>query len=103
MEKKLKSKKLWANGFEMKISRFDFVSPIDFRYISADEELSHRVREYSNLDIFKKLGRVIPEIVTPRIILLEQSLLSLADENKGKQIPKRIDGRSCELINLEIN
>ncbi len=68
------------------------MSPIDFRYISKDDELIKRVREYAKLDIFTKLKRATSDVVIPRLHSLENRLLCVAKENKEKQIPRRIDG-----------
>jgi len=89
----MKNRKLWRSGFKMEINRFDCASPLDSRYIPQDKGLCAKIKEYSGLEIFQKLRRVVPEIVIPRISLLEKRLLKIAEENKDKTISKRIDGR----------
>ncbi len=74
------------------MDRFNLISPLDFRYIRFDYELKTKIREYSSLDILLKFERIVPELVIPRLNLLETTLLSIAEKNNDKQIPRRVDG-----------
>ncbi len=84
----------------MEISRFDYVSPLTSRYLSEDEELMNKIREYRSLDVFFKIKRFVPEIVIPRVCLLEKRFLGIARENESKQVPRRINGRHEGVISI---
>jgi hypothetical protein len=80
--------------------RFSFVSPIDSRYIPSDEELLAKIKEYGALDILSKLGKAVPGITLPRLYSLENELFYMASQNKGKQVPRRLDGTRAGEITL---
>mgnify|MGYP001595802951 FL=1 len=71
----------------------DALSPIDYRYLSRDEELRSKVNSYSGLDLVPRVRRIIPEILIPRLNYLESKLEDIARENKGKEIFRRTDGQ----------
>ena len=71
----------------------DCISPMDFRYRRFDRELDEVARKYRSLDELSKIKKIMPELLLPRLASLEDNLLNIAVENKGKKVPKRIDGR----------
>ena len=71
---------------------FEHVSPLVFRYIPKDEELSDELKGYGDLDIFSRLQRIVPEVVVPRLYSLEGKVIDFSNENRDKIIPRRIDG-----------
>jgi hypothetical protein len=81
--------------------RFSFASPIDFRYIPNDEDLLAKITEYGALGILSKLGKAVLEIASPRLYSLENELLDMASQNKGKQVPRRLDGIHAGKIMLD--
>ncbi len=77
------------------------ISPILHRYIPADGELPKILKGYRDLDTYERIARFIPDVVLPRLNSLELRLLEVASKYKGKEIPRRIDGRHEGTILIE--
>jgi len=75
------------------MKRFNKISPLLYRYLPRDLELTAKLQEYKDTDDISFLGRFINEIVTPRLNALETRLLSIATEYQGKEVPRKIDGK----------
>jgi adenylosuccinate lyase len=76
-------------------------NPLYYRYIPEDLELYEKVNLYNNLDALTRLNRVLPEVVIPRLDSLNSQLLEIANKNKDKQIPKRVNGKHVGKITIQ--
>ena len=75
------------------MDNFAAVSPIDYKYLQKDEELLEKVKGYSDLDVLEKLSNLVPELLIPRLDLLKEKLSDIAEGNREKGVPKRVDGK----------
>ena len=82
------------------MDKFAFISPLDYRYLPQDDELSNKVRAYSSLDVFSQLKAITREVFIPRLHSLETELLRIAEEHREKQVPRRVDGRHAGTTTL---
>ena len=80
--------------------RFNFANPLLYRYIPRDGELCDKLVSYIGLDILQMLGKIVPEVISPRICSLESKLRDIATTNKQKQISKRVDGQVVGVISI---
>ena len=94
----IKSYKPLVGYFLMK--RFDHVSPLSYRYLPKDGELCRTLESYSELEILPKIKRTVPEIVVPRLHLLERKIIAFYDEYSSRVIPRRVDGEHVGKISV---
>ncbi len=82
-------------------SIFENINPLYSRYIALDEDFASEMRKYFGYDNLSKIQRIVPESVIPKLNLLETTLINFADENKGKVIPSRVDGKHAGIITID--
>lgn len=81
--------------------RFESINPTVYRYIAEDRELSAELENYESLNRLERLSKIVSTIIVPRLNLLEVKLLDISERNKGKEVPRRVDGEQVGKITID--